>query len=88
MAGDETTWNATVQPVFAAVCSNCHSPPGSGKDSSHIDLSTYGAWSTRRPTINGRVVAQAGTPTSMPPPGSGYVLTDAQRAAIAAWSKP
>ncbi len=86
--GDEATWSATVQPVYAAVCSNCHSPRGSGKDSSNIDLSTYGAWKARRPVILARVVTQAATPTSMPPPNSGYVITDAQRAAIEAWSKP
>ena len=86
--GDDATWNATVQPVYAAVCSNCHSPPGSGKSSSNIDLSTYEAWKARRVTIRARVVAQAGSPTAMPPPKSGYVITDAQRSAIEIWSKP
>jgi mono/diheme cytochrome c family protein len=86
--GDEATWNATVLPVYAAVCSNCHSPRGSGKDSSNVDLSTYGAWTARRGTVYGRVVTQAGTPTSMPPPTSNFAITDAQRSAIEAWSKP
>jgi mono/diheme cytochrome c family protein len=86
--GDEATWTATVEPVYAAVCSNCHSPAGSGKSSSNIDLSTYDAWKGRRPQVYARVVGQAGTPTAMPPPTSGLTLTDAQRAAIEAWSKP
>ena len=86
--GDEGTWNATVQPIYAAVCSNCHSPPGSGKDSSHIDLSTHAGWNARRALVYNRVVAQAGSPSAMPPPTSSYVLTAAQRSAIEAWSKP
>ena len=87
-AGDEATWNSTVQPVYAAVCSNCHSAPGSGKSSSNIDLSTYDAWKGRRATIYQRVVGAAGTPAAMPPPTSAFSLTDPQRAAIAAWAKP
>jgi mono/diheme cytochrome c family protein len=86
--GDEGAWTSAIQPIYAAVCSNCHSPAGSGKDSSHVDLSTYSAWSDRRARIHARVVEQAGTASSMPPPGSGYALTDAQRSAIDAWSKP
>ena len=86
--GDEATWTATVEPVYAAVCSNCHSPAGSGKSSSNIDLSTYDAWKERRARIYTRVVGQAGTPSAMPPPSSPVALTDAQRAAIEAWSKP
>ena len=86
--GDEATWNASVQPVYAAVCSNCHSPPGSGKSSSNIDLSTYEAWSARRPRVYERVVTSAGKSTAMPPPSSAFQLTNEQREAIAAWSKP
>jgi mono/diheme cytochrome c family protein len=88
IGGDEATWNATVQPVYAAVCSNCHGPPGSDKSSSNIDLSTYAKWVARRGIIYGRVVTQAGTPMAMPPPSSSFTLTDAQRSAINAWSKP
>lgn len=87
-AGDEATWSSAVQPVYAAVCSNCHSAPGSGKSSSNIDLSTYDAWKGRRATIYTRVVGSAGTPAAMPPPTSAFSLTDPQRAAIAAWAKP
>jgi mono/diheme cytochrome c family protein len=86
--GDEATWSATVQPIYAAVCSECHSPPGSGKSSSNIDMSTYQNWSSRRDRVYARVVEQAGTATAMPPPTSAFVLTDDQRAAIAAWAKP
>ena len=87
-AGDEATWSSMVQPVYAAVCSNCHSAPGTGKSSSNIDLSTYDAWKGRRATIYQRVVGAAGTPAAMPPPTSAFSLTDPQRAAIAAWAKP
>ncbi len=87
-SGDEASWNTTIQPIYAAVCSNCHSPAGSGKDSSGIDLSTYATWSARREHVYTRTVTQAGTATSMPPPGAPIALTDAQRAAIAAWAKP
>jgi len=86
--GDEATWSATVQPIYASVCSNCHSAPGSGKDTSNVDLSNYALWDAHRAKIYQRVVAQAGTPTSMPPSGSGFTLTEVQRAAIEAWSKP
>ena len=85
--GDEATWTSTVQPVFVAVCSNCHSAAGTGKDSSGIDLSTYAAWTGRKSKVYTRVITQAGTPSSMPPPTSGLALSDAQKAAIEAWSK-
>ena len=57
-------------------------------DSSRIDLSTYAAWSARKPSVYRRVVTNAATPAQMPPPSSGLALTDAQRAAVEAWSKP
>ena len=86
--GDEATWTSTVEPVYAAICSSCHSPAGSGKSSSNIDLSRYAAWKERRPRVYARVVEQAGTGNAMPPRGSGLTLMDAQRAAIATWSRP
>jgi mono/diheme cytochrome c family protein len=86
--GDEATWTSTVEPVFNAVCSNCHSAAGTGKDSSGIDLTTYAAWSARKTKVYARVVQQAGTGSSMPPPTSGFTLTDAQKSALEAWSKP
>ncbi|WP_394831888.1 cytochrome c [Pendulispora rubella] len=85
---DEAAWSANVQPIYATVCSHCHSAPGTGKDASNVDLSSYALWSARRAAVYQRVVAQAGTPAAMPPSGSGFTLTDAQRAAIEAWSKP
>jgi hypothetical protein len=88
-SGDEVLWSSSVRPVYASICNNCHSAPGTaGKDSSGVDLSTYDAWNARRDKIYKRVVEQAGTATAMPPPSSGFSLTDAQRAAIAAWAKP
>ena len=87
-SADEGKWTATVQPIYASVCSNCHSPAGSGRSSANLDLSTYEAWNTLRSTIYGRVVAQAGSATAMPPPTSGLTLSDAQRSAIAAWAQP
>jgi mono/diheme cytochrome c family protein len=85
-AGDEAVWNATVEPIFASVCSSCHSKPGSGKSSAGIDLSTYEAWTARRASIYTRVVTDASTDGAMPPPSSGGRLSDAQRAAIAVWA--
>jgi mono/diheme cytochrome c family protein len=85
---DEAMWTSAVEPIHAAVCSKCHSPAGSGLDSSRIDLSTYSAWSARKASIYRRVVTNAATPAQMPPESSGFPLTDAQRAAIEAWSKP
>jgi hypothetical protein len=77
-----------VKPVYAAVCSNCHSPPGSGKSSSNIDLSTYDAWAQRRDRVFVRVVTDATTPAAMPPPTSGLSITEEQQKAIGAWAKP
>jgi hypothetical protein len=88
VVGDEGTWNATVQPIYAAICSNCHSAPGTDHYSSNIDLSTYALWNQRRVAVYTRVVTDKGTTMSMPPPNSGFDLTDAQRSAIEAWSKP
>ena len=86
--GDQAVWNRDVQPVHAAICSKCHGPAGSGQDSSRIDLSTYDGWVARKDRVYLRVVTQAGTPSQMPPASAGSSLSDAQRAAIAAWSKP
>ncbi len=85
---DAGTWTSSVQPIYASVCSNCHSPAGTGKDSAGIDLSTYESWASRRAKIRDRVVAKAGTPRAMPPLGSSYTITDEQRAAIGTWAGP
>ena len=87
-SADETSWNTNVAPVNTAVCGNCHGPPGGGKDSAHVDLSTYAQWVTLKSAIYTRVVTDKTGPGAMPPTGSGTTLTDAQRSAIEAWSKP
>ena len=87
-SADETSWNTNVAPVNMAVCGNCHGPPGGGKDSAHIDLSTYAQWVTLKSAVYTRVVTDKTGPGAMPPMGSGYNLTDDQLSAIEAWSKP
>ncbi len=86
-ASDQSVWTSTVQPVYATICSNCHSAD-TYKDKSGVDLSTYAMWDQHRADVYKRVVTNAGTPSQMPPPTSGFTLTDDQRAAIEAWSKP
>jgi mono/diheme cytochrome c family protein len=85
---DEGAWKIGVLPVYARVCSNCHGPKGSGKDSSNVDLSTYDAWKAKRDRVLDRVVGAAGTPRQMPPPSSGYSITPAELDAIKAWASP
>jgi hypothetical protein len=85
---DRAKWTSTVQPIYASVCSNCHGPTGSGKDSSGIDLSTYSAWAERRAKVRERVATMAGTPRAMPPPSSPFTLTTDQRSAIDDWARP
>jgi len=69
------TWNGTLSPIFARVCSSCHQPNGS----SGTDLSTAEAWESEKQAIRDRVVVTK----TMPP--EGHVLSDADRKAIAAW---
>lgn len=69
------TWNSTLSPIFAKVCSSCHQPNGS----SGTDLSTPEAWESERQAIRDRVVVAR----NMPP--EGHPLSDADRQAIAAW---
>jgi len=68
-------WQATVQPVYAKVCSSCHAPGGTAG----TDLSTLAAWKQNRDAIERRVLVDK----SMPPKGTTF--TDADRAAVAAW---
>lgn len=70
------SWSSTLAPIFARACASCHLPGGI----SGTDLSTAEAWESEKQTIAERVV----TRRSMPP--DGHPLSDADRAAIAAWS--
>jgi mono/diheme cytochrome c family protein len=69
------TWNSTLSPIFARVCSSCHQPNGS----SGTDLSTAEAWESERQAIRERVVVSK----TMPP--EGHVLSEEDRKAIEAW---
>jgi mono/diheme cytochrome c family protein len=68
-------WQATVQPVYAKVCSSCHAPGGTAGS----DLSTVAGWKQHRDAIEKRVLVDK----SMPPKGSTF--TDEDRAAVTAW---
>jgi hypothetical protein len=70
-----STWSSTLAPVFARSCAACHLPNGV----SGTDLSTATAWQGERDAIRRRVVVTR----SMPP--EGHPLSEADRAAIAAW---
>ena len=69
-------WSVTLEPVFARACASCHSPTGV----SGTDLSTSSGWQSEREAIRRRVIVTR----SMPP--EGHPLSDADRAAIAAWA--
>lgn len=71
----DTQWGAEVAPVFARACSRCHLPDGI----SGTDLSTVSSWEAHRALIKDRVLDQK----TMPPRGNS--LSDADRAALAAW---
>jgi mono/diheme cytochrome c family protein len=71
------TWEATLAPIFARSCSSCHRPGGV----SGTDLSTAAAWQSERTAIHDRVVQSR----TMPP--EGHLLSDADRAAIDAWTE-
>ena len=69
-------WASTLAPIFARDCASCHQPNGV----SGTDLSTAEAWHAERLAIRRRVVETR----TMPP--EGHDLSDADRAAIAAWA--
>jgi mono/diheme cytochrome c family protein len=69
-------WTATLSPIFARACASCHMPNGV----SGTDLSTPAAWQSERPRIRERVVVTK----TMPP--QGHPISDADRAAIQAWT--
>lgn len=77
VTGDEAVWRKTVQPVYVRVCADCHAPGAS----SGIDLSSYGAWSTRKALVYDRVIVKKNMP-------QGRTLNDADFQAIQDWSKP
>jgi hypothetical protein len=77
VGGDEDDWRTHVLPVYARVCSACHSPGGS----SGIPLSVYQQWLDHRDQIYDRVIVKGDMP-------QGRTLSDADKTAIAAWSKP
>ncbi len=85
---DHGLWQQSVLPVYARVCSNCHSPKGTGKDSANTDLSSYDAWKALRGMVLERVVTDVNTPRQMPPPSSGYSITPAELDAIKNWATP
>ena len=72
---DDPTWQAQVAPVFQRVCAHCHLPGGDAG----IDLSTPASWLTERDEIARRVLVTH----TMPPAGTD--MSDADRAALAAW---
>ncbi len=70
-------WTATLSPIFARACASCHTANGI----SGTDLSTSTAWQTERARIRERVVVTK----TMPP--QGHPISDADRAAIQAWTE-
>jgi hypothetical protein len=58
--GAEALWRASVRPVFARVCSSCHSRGGT----SGIDMSAYKSWASRVDVIDTRVLQQKTMPTN------------------------
>ena len=71
----DPSWQAQVAPVFQRVCSKCHLPGGDAD----VDLSTAASWHAERSEIVQRVLVAR----TMPPAGT--ELSDADRAALAAW---
>jgi mono/diheme cytochrome c family protein len=67
----------TIAPVFARACASCHMPGGP----SGIDLSTPVAWQNERETIHERVIVRH----TMPP--EGHAISDADLAAVRAWTE-
>jgi len=72
--GAEAVWRASVRPVFARVCSSCHSRGGT----SGIDMSAYASWASRVDLIDTRVLQIQNMPTNQK-------LSGDDLATIAAW---
>ncbi|HEY4239088.1 MAG TPA: cytochrome c [Kofleriaceae bacterium] len=75
VAAEDPEWLARVAPVFQRACARCHLPGGDAG----FDLSTAAAWRGDRDELRHRVVETR----TMPP--AGIPLSDADRAALAAW---
>ncbi len=74
-AGD--LWRDSLSAVFARSCSSCHLPSGS----SGVNLSSFDRWQAQKADIHERVVVKK----EMPP--QGHTLSDADRAAIKAFTE-
>ena len=74
----DPAWQARIDPIFQRSCARCHRPGGSAD----LDLSTAAAWRDERSEIVQRVLVSR----TMPPEGT--VLSDADRATLAAWLTP
>ena len=57
-AADEQKWQASMQPIFARVCSKCHLPGGDAR----IDMSSYAAWIAHVANIEDRVLVKQSMP--------------------------
>ena len=73
--GADPAWTADVAPVFQRVCARCHLPGGDAD----FDLSTAASWQADRAELVRRVLVDR----TMPPAGT--VLSDGDRAELAAW---
>jgi hypothetical protein len=72
----DASFARVLMPIFARACSSCHLADGVAG----TDLSTAEGWQSERAMIRDRVVQRR----TMPP--EGHSLTEADRAAIAAWA--
>jgi cytochrome c5 len=71
----DVAWEKAVRPVFARVCSTCHSKDGEAG----LDLTTRVRWERRSADIRRAVVVDK----VMPP--NGHPLSDDEREAIRGW---
>jgi len=70
-------WHTSLSTVFARSCASCHQANGPAG----VDLSNAEAWHSHRTAIRERVIVSR----TMPP--QGHELTDADRAAVKAWTE-
>lgn len=74
---DEDQWRKTVLPIYAGVCSDCHSPGGP----SGVSLASYKQWDKLRMDIYRRVIVKGDMP-------QGRTLSEPDKLAIEQWSMP